>query len=77
VQNEALLSRETDVYDRLVRWLTAIAKASTPRVVTRTEELSDGRYIVCEEWPSRAAYLELRGHRLTLEAMLHTEKSDC
>jgi hypothetical protein len=28
--------------------------------------------MVCEEWPSRGAYLELVRHRLTLEAMLYT-----
>jgi hypothetical protein len=72
MQNQALLRDVDPVYARLLRWLEAAAKASKKRTVTHTEELSDGRYIVCEEWPSRGAYLELVRHRLTLEAMLYT-----
>lgn len=73
---EALLGRaDHPLYDRLVRWLRATAVASREGRVTREEELSNGAYIVCEEWPSRAAYLELARHRMTLEAMLYTEES--
>ena len=72
MHNDALLRELDPVYARLLRWLEAAAKASKKRTVMHTEELSDGRYIVCEEWPSRSAYLELVGHRRTLEAMLYT-----
>jgi hypothetical protein len=75
MQNQALLPKVDPVYERLLRWLEAAAKASTKRVVTHTEELRDGRYIVCEEWPSQGAYLELVRHRMTLEAMLYTSLS--
>lgn len=73
---EALLGRaDHPLYERLVRWLRATAKASREGRVTREDELATGTYIVCEEWPSRAAYLEFSRYRLTLEAMLYTEES--
>lgn len=72
MQNHALLREVDPVYDRLVRWLEAAAKASKKRIVTHEKELPNGRYLVCEEWPSRSAYLELVRHRRTLEAMLYT-----
>jgi hypothetical protein len=74
MQNQALLGREAELYDRLLRWLRAAAKASMRRQITFEEELPNGRYLVCEEWPSKAAYLELAMHRKALEAMLNTEE---
>jgi hypothetical protein len=70
---EALLA--DPLYDRLVRWLRDAAKASRNGGVTREEKLPSGGYIVCEEWPSRAAYLEFVRYRMTLEGMLYTEGS--
>jgi hypothetical protein len=74
MQNHALLRDVDPVYGRLLRWLETAAKASKKRIVTHEKELPNGRYIVCEEWPSRGAYLELVRHRMTLEAMLYTSK---
>lgn len=75
MHNQALLGQPNPLYDRLVRWLKQFGEASIKRTITHEEELPNGRYIVCEEWPSRSAYLELVRHRLTLEAMLETEES--
>lgn len=72
---EALLGRSIDpIYDRLLRWLRGSAVASREGQVTRQQELPNGLFIVCEEWPSRAAYLEFSRCRMTLEAMLYTEE---
>jgi hypothetical protein len=72
---EALLGLASGpFYDRLARWLRNGAEASRKRRITREEELPSGRYMVCEEWPSRAAYLEFTRYRMTLEAMLYTEE---
>jgi hypothetical protein len=72
MQDHALLREVDPVYERLLRWLEAAARASKKRIGTHEKELSNGRYLVCEEWPSRGAYLELVRHRITLEAMLYT-----
>lgn len=73
---EALLGRaDHPLYDWLVRWLRLAARASREGQIAREEELASGRYIVCEEWPSRTAYLEFAHYRMTLEAMLYTEES--
>jgi hypothetical protein len=60
--------------DYLVRWLDQSARALARRKIIEQRELPDGRYIVTEEWPSRAAYLETAQNRMTLEAMLKTNE---
>jgi hypothetical protein len=74
VQHEALLGRVTDpLYDRLVLWLRNEAVASRRGRVTQEQGLANGAYMVSEEWPSQAAYLEFVHYRITLEGMLYTE----
>jgi hypothetical protein len=75
VQDALLARAEHPLYDRLVRWLRSAAKASCNGQIMREEELPDGAYMVNEEWPSKAAYMEFYSHRVTLEAMLYTEES--
>ena len=75
MHNQALLGQPNPLYDRLVRWLKQAGEASIKRTITHEEELPNGRYIVCEEWPSRSAYLELVRHRMALESMLYTAVS--
>jgi hypothetical protein len=48
------------------RWLEDVADAAAKGVVTIEKETPDGRYSVCQEWPSRAAYLE---HAVNLETL--------
>jgi hypothetical protein len=73
--NEALLGRVVDPpYGRLVGWLKKIAEASGHGRVTHETALASGRYIVSEEWPSKAAYIEFLRCRETLEAMLITHQ---
>ena len=73
--NQALLGGVIDPpYGRLVGWLKKIAEASAHGRTTHENTLASGRYIVSEEWPSKAAYVEFLRCRETLEAMLMTHR---
>ena len=74
--NEALLGRVIDppYGGRLVGWLKKIAEVSAKGRIRQETELASGRYIVSEEWPSKAAYTEFLRCRETLEAMLITHR---
>ena len=73
--NEALLGRVIDppYGGRLVGWLKKIAEASAKGRITHETPLG-GRYIVSEEWPSKADYTEFLRCRETLDAMLITHR---
>ena len=47
-----------------------MADASARGEVTFEAELPGGRWVVCEEWPSRAAFVEHAQHRHAIEAMV-------
>jgi quinol monooxygenase YgiN len=63
-------SDEAFDFDYLAKWLGAVADASAQGEVTNEAELPDGRYLVAEEWPSRAAFLEHLTNLETLKAMI-------
>ena len=71
---EALTGRPTEtLYDWLVARIKEAAKTSIKGNITHEDELPSGRYIVSEEWPNKAAYIEFHRIRTTLEDMLYTE----
>jgi hypothetical protein len=58
------------------RWLEDVARTAAKGEVTLEMELPDGRYLVSQEWPSRAAYLEHARNREALKAMAAVSRID-
>jgi hypothetical protein len=52
------------------RWLEDVADVAKQGQVTLEVELPGGRYLVCEEWPSRVDYLEHARNREALGKMV-------
>jgi hypothetical protein len=67
-------SKEASTYELIVEWLGTVADASAEGAITNECELPSGRWVVCEEWPSRAAYLEYARNRHATEAMIYQDR---
>ena len=52
------------------RWLEDVARAAAKGEVTLEMEMPDGRYLVAQKWPSKAAYREHAVNRETLGKMV-------
>jgi hypothetical protein len=60
------MSNDALALSHACRWLEDVADAAKQREVTMEMELPGGRYLVAEEWPSKAAY---RDHAVNLETL--------
>jgi quinol monooxygenase YgiN len=67
-------SEEALDFEYLAKWLGAIADASARGEVTFEAGLPGGRWVVAEEWPSRAAWLEHAQQRHAIEAMADMDR---
>ena len=68
------MTRPNAAFEHMVKWLGAIAEASAKGQVTDECGLPGGRYLVCEEWPSRAAFVDYARQRHALEGVVHEDR---
>ena len=61
---------DKQTFDPFDLWLGCIVDAAAKGDVGLELELSGGRWLVCEEWPSRRAYCEHAANLLTLEKVV-------
>jgi hypothetical protein len=68
-------SKESRTFEFLVDFLGTVADASVKGEVTHEAELPGDRWMVCEEWPSHADYLEYARNRHATVGMIYEDRA--